>query len=120
MTVQTSVTARLRRSYNASLFDGLNLPPVVDFWVADGLWSVLFDGELTDADVFAAWARMESSDDTDEARRAAVSVVFQHPYLFDGSLRDNILVGDPSAALGFFARAEDIAPRNGRIKAGLA
>lgn len=32
-----------------------------------------------------------------EARRAAVSVVFQHPYLFDGSLRDNILVGDPNA-----------------------
>ncbi|ANE79640.1 iron ABC transporter permease [Mycobacterium adipatum] len=32
-----------------------------------------------------------------QARRAAVSVIFQHPYLFDGSLRDNILVGDPSA-----------------------
>ncbi|WP_319457171.1 MULTISPECIES: ABC transporter ATP-binding protein [unclassified Mycobacterium] len=32
-----------------------------------------------------------------DARRAAVSVVFQHPYLFDGSLRDNVLVGWPSA-----------------------
>src|SRR5690606_40590065 len=32
-----------------------------------------------------------------EARRAAVSVVFQHPYLFDGTLRDNVLVGDPEA-----------------------
>ena len=31
------------------------------------------------------------------ARRAAVSVVFQHPYLFDGSLRDNVLVGHPTA-----------------------
>lgn len=32
-----------------------------------------------------------------ETRRAATSVVFQHPYLFDGSIRDNILVGDPGA-----------------------
>ncbi|MGV0835903.1 ABC transporter ATP-binding protein [Mycolicibacterium thermoresistibile] len=32
-----------------------------------------------------------------DARRAAVSVVFQHPYLFDGVLRDNVLVGDPAA-----------------------
>lgn len=32
-----------------------------------------------------------------DARRAAVSMVFQHPYLFDGSLRDNVLVGDPAA-----------------------
>ena len=29
-------------------------------------------------------------------------------------------VGDPNAALGFFARAEEIAPSNGRAKAGLA
>jgi hypothetical protein len=29
-------------------------------------------------------------------------------------------VGDPNAALGFFARAEEIDPRNGRAKAGLA
>ncbi|MBU9767280.1 ABC transporter ATP-binding protein [Mycobacterium sp. TNTM28] len=32
-----------------------------------------------------------------ETRRAAISVVFQHPYLFDGSIRENILVGDPGA-----------------------
>ncbi|MCP9271023.1 ABC transporter ATP-binding protein [Mycolicibacterium arenosum] len=31
------------------------------------------------------------------ARRALTSVVFQHPYLFDGTLRDNVLVGDPEA-----------------------
>lgn len=24
-------------------------------------------------------------------------MVFQHPYLFDGSVRDNVLVGDPTA-----------------------
>ncbi|CAJ1582683.1 ABC transporter ATP-binding protein [[Mycobacterium] wendilense] len=34
---------------------------------------------------------------TPAERRAAVSVVFQHPYLFDGTVRDNILVGDPQA-----------------------
>ena len=28
-------------------------------------------------------------------------------------------VGDPNAALGFFARAEEVAPSNGRVKAGL-
>lgn len=28
-------------------------------------------------------------------------------------------VGDPNAALGFFARAEEVAPTNGRVKAGL-
>jgi ATP-binding cassette, subfamily B, bacterial IrtB/YbtQ len=32
-----------------------------------------------------------------ESRRAAASVVFQQPYLFDGSIRDNVLVGDPGA-----------------------
>jgi ATP-binding cassette subfamily B protein IrtB len=32
-----------------------------------------------------------------ETRRAATSVVFQHPYLFDGSIRDNVAVGDPAA-----------------------
>jgi len=32
-----------------------------------------------------------------EQRRAATSVVFQHPYLFDGSVRDNALAGAPDA-----------------------
>lgn len=31
------------------------------------------------------------------ARRELVSVVFQHPYLFDGSIRENVLVGAPDA-----------------------
>ncbi|WP_395310523.1 ABC transporter ATP-binding protein [Mycobacterium sp. AMU20-3851] len=44
-----------------------------------------------------------------EARRAAVSVVFQHPYLFDGSLRDNILVGDPAADADTLAGATRLA-----------
>ena len=33
-----------------------------------------------------------------QARRALVSVVFQHPYLFDGTIRENIRVADPDAA----------------------
>jgi ATP-binding cassette subfamily B protein IrtB len=39
------------------------------------------------------------------ARRAATSVVFQHPYLFDGSIRDNVLVGDPHADADALATA---------------
>ncbi|CAJ1496224.1 ABC transporter ATP-binding protein [[Mycobacterium] kokjensenii] len=31
------------------------------------------------------------------SRRAVCSVVFQHPYLLDGTIVDNILVGDPDA-----------------------
>ncbi|RSM53213.1 iron ABC transporter permease [Amycolatopsis sp. WAC 01376] len=33
-----------------------------------------------------------------EGRRELVTVVFQQPYLFDGSVRDNVLAGDPSAS----------------------
>lgn len=32
------------------------------------------------------------------SRRAASSVVFQHPYLFHGTIRDNVRAGDPGAA----------------------
>jgi ATP-binding cassette subfamily B protein IrtB len=46
---------------------------------------------------------------TPDARRAAVSVVFQHPYLFDGSLRDNVLVGDPTADADAVAAAMRLA-----------
>ena len=44
-----------------------------------------------------------------ESRRAAVSVVFQQPYLFDGSLRDNLLVGDPAAEADTLAGATRLA-----------
>ncbi|MCV7380396.1 iron ABC transporter permease [Mycobacterium alsense] len=40
-----------------------------------------------------------------ETRRAASSVVFQHPYLFHGTIRENVFAGDPSAADERFARA---------------
>ena len=32
------------------------------------------------------------------ARRALTSVVFQHPYLFSGTIRENVLAGDPGAS----------------------
>ncbi|WP_406814651.1 ABC transporter ATP-binding protein [Mycobacterium sp. M23085] len=44
-----------------------------------------------------------------ESRRAASSMVFQHPYLFHGSIRDNVLAGDPGAAEERFARAVALA-----------
>ena len=44
-----------------------------------------------------------------EARRAAVSMVFQHPYLFDGTVRDNVLVGDPAADAESLATATGLA-----------
>ena len=52
-----------------------------------------------------------------ETRRAATSVVFQHPYLFDGSVRDNVAVGDPAtdtdrlAAAMRLARVDELTAR---------
>jgi ATP-binding cassette, subfamily B, bacterial IrtB/YbtQ len=44
-----------------------------------------------------------------DARRATSSVVFQHPYLFHGTIRDNVSAGDPAAADDQFARAVALA-----------
>ena len=44
-----------------------------------------------------------------DARRAASGVVFQHPYLFEGTVRENVLAGDPSAGDDRFARAVALA-----------
>jgi ATP-binding cassette subfamily B protein IrtB len=56
-----------------------------------------------------------------ESRRAATSVVFQHPYLFHGTIRENISAGDPSAAEAQFSRAVALArvdELTGRLAAG--
>jgi Flp pilus assembly protein TadD len=37
-----------------------------------------------------------------------------------GAGRAALAMGDAHAAIGFFGRAEDVTPRNGRVKAGLA
>jgi ATP-binding cassette subfamily B protein IrtB len=44
-----------------------------------------------------------------ETRRAASSVVFQHPYLFHGTIRENVLVGNPDANDEEFSRAVALA-----------
>ena len=46
---------------------------------------------------------------TPEAHRATASVVFQHPYLFEGTLRENVLVGDPAASAEQVAVATGLA-----------
>jgi len=44
-----------------------------------------------------------------ETRRAASSVVFQHPYLFHGTIRENVFAGDPGAGDDQFTRAVALA-----------
>jgi ATP-binding cassette subfamily B protein IrtB len=44
-----------------------------------------------------------------EARRAVSSVVFQHPYLFHGTIRDNVFAGNPTANDEQFSRAVALA-----------
>jgi ATP-binding cassette subfamily B protein IrtB len=46
---------------------------------------------------------------TADARRGASSVVFQHPYLFQGTIRENVLAGDPGADDARFQRAVRLA-----------
>lgn len=56
-----------------------------------------------------------------ETRRATASVVFQHPYLFDGTIGDNVRVGDPEAADDDVAQAVGLArvdELTGRLSAG--
>lgn len=44
-----------------------------------------------------------------DARLATSSVVFQHPYLFHGTIRDNIFAGNPTAGEDQFGRAVALA-----------
>ncbi|MDT7736109.1 MAG: ATP-binding cassette, subfamily bacterial IrtB/YbtQ [Mycobacterium sp.] len=56
-----------------------------------------------------------------ETRRAASSVVFQHPYLFHGTIRENISAGGPTATESQFGRATALArvdELTGRLPAG--
>jgi len=52
---------------------------------------------------------VDATELTAAARRTASSMVFQHPYLLDGTIRDNILVGDPGADPEAFGRAVELA-----------
>ncbi|KAA0106108.1 ABC transporter ATP-binding protein [Mycolicibacterium sp. P1-5] len=59
----------------------------------------------------------DAADIDADARRALVSVVFQHPYLFDGTIAENIRVGYPEAGdevihrAMTLARVDDLAER---------
>ncbi|ODR10137.1 iron ABC transporter permease [Mycobacterium sherrisii] len=44
-----------------------------------------------------------------DARRGTSSVVFQHPYLFHGTIRDNVFAGHPTAGEDQFDRAVTLA-----------
>ncbi|GAB3440059.1 ABC transporter ATP-binding protein [Actinophytocola sediminis] len=44
-----------------------------------------------------------------DTRRALTSVVFQHPYLFDGTVRDNVLAGHQDADADDYATASRLA-----------
>lgn len=60
---------------------------------------------------------------TAESRRELVSTVFQHPYLFDGSIRENVLVGAPDAGeeeLDAVARLARLDTLMGRLSDGWA
>lgn len=46
---------------------------------------------------------------TAEAHRDAVTVVFQHPFLFEGTIRENVLVAAPGAEQDAVAAATDLA-----------
>ncbi|WP_204080709.1 ABC transporter ATP-binding protein [Mycobacterium riyadhense] len=59
---------------------------------------------------------------TADHRRAVSSVVFQHPYLFHGTIRDNVCAGDPGADDDRFAQAVRLARVDelvGRLPDGL-
>ncbi|QEN16627.1 ABC transporter ATP-binding protein [Mycolicibacterium sp. ELW1] len=51
----------------------------------------------------------DTADIDPDTRRTAVSVVFQHPYLFDGTIADNIRVGHPEAGDDALHRAMSLA-----------
>ncbi|WP_454299814.1 ABC transporter ATP-binding protein [Salana multivorans] len=52
---------------------------------------------------------VDAAELTSEARRDLVSMVFQHPYLADESVRTNVLAGDPSADDEALARVAELA-----------
>ena len=66
--MSTSVQGRVVRPIGPDTFADLTGTPLAEI-ARDGL---LFDGPLEDAEVFAIWARMTSTDDTDQERRDTV------------------------------------------------
>lgn len=95
----TSVVAVMRRSYTVGMFDdltgGLVCTRTLD--KATGITTLDFDGDLTNEQVDAVWARMESKDDADQAQRAALrALVVEHPdCALSVALTNYVLGGSP-------------------------
>ena len=70
----TTISVVMRRFYSPSIFDDLTLVPHtrVPRDPETNLTTFVFDGELDPATVDAIWSRMESRDDADQTRRAAL------------------------------------------------
>lgn len=67
------VAAVMRRSYTADMFADLTDIPHARTWDrVTGVTTLTFDADLDAATVQAIWAQMESTDDGDQARRAAL------------------------------------------------
>lgn len=69
----TVLTGKMRRSYAPGMFSDLTQVPHVRTWDrASGVTTLTFPDGLDEDKAAEVWARVESSDDTDQARRAAV------------------------------------------------
>lgn len=69
----TTVSAVMARSYTPDMFDDLELPPHTrDRDPVTRVTTLVFDADLTPEQAGAVWARMESIDDVDQARRAGL------------------------------------------------
>ena len=69
----TTITATMRRSYTADMFDDLNVGPHVRAWdKATGVTTLTFDAALDNPTAEAIRCRMTSRDDTDQAARATL------------------------------------------------
>lgn len=71
----STIAAVMRRSYTADMFDDLAAVPHLRAWdKATGVTTLTFDGVLDENTTHAIRARMESTDDTDQASRTGLRV----------------------------------------------
>lgn len=69
----TAISAVMRRSYFVAMFADLtDVAHTRTFDKPTGVTTLTFDGDLDEATAEAIWARMESTDDADQARRAVL------------------------------------------------
>lgn len=81
----TTISAVMRRTYTPTMFDDLtDVLHTRAFDKATSITTLTFDGDLEPAVSDAIWARMESRDDVDQAKRAALRAD-----------RDALAAGDP-------------------------